>query len=118
VGRLATGFLAGLGASGVALALWASGALDGLERATWTGRVRAHARPSAATPRIKVILLDQASLDWGSRENQWPWPWPREVVGVLAAFCQRGGARAVAFDVLYTEPPSMAWAMTRPLPPP
>jgi adenylate cyclase len=49
-------------------------------------------------------LLDQASLDWGKNENGWAWPWPRTVYGAVLDFCKRGGAKAVAFDVLYTEP--------------
>jgi adenylate cyclase len=51
-----------------------------------------------------VILLDQASLDWGKAANGWSWPWPREVYGPLIDFCRRGGARAIMFDVLYSEP--------------
>ncbi len=35
---------------------------------------------------------------------QLPWPWPREVYGPIIDFCRRGGARAVAFDVLFSEP--------------
>jgi adenylate cyclase len=94
----------GLGAATLAAMLWAIGALSAWERATWSRRVRAGASPSAATPTIKLILLDQASLDWGSRENGWSWPWPREVYAPILDFCSRGGARTVAFDVLFTEP--------------
>jgi adenylate cyclase len=32
------------------------------------------------------------------------WPWPREVYSAIIHFCQRNGARALAFDVLFTEP--------------
>jgi adenylate cyclase len=65
---------------------------------------RHFAASSPSTPKISIILLDQASLDWGSAENGWPWPWPRSVYGALLDFVQRGNPRAVAFDVLYTEP--------------
>lgn len=78
--------------------------LDSLEYSTWSWRVHQFAKPSPSTPKISIILLDQASLDWGAAENGWPWPWPRAVYGALLDFVQRGYPRAVAFDVLYTEP--------------
>jgi len=103
--KLLQGLCVGLAAAAVLLGLWLGGRLDTLEYGTWSLRVRAFARPSPATPKIKVILLDQYSLDWGkSEERGWSWPWPREVYGVILDFLKRGGARAVAFDVLYTEP--------------
>ncbi|MBK7704140.1 MAG: CHASE2 domain-containing protein [bacterium] len=102
--RARPALLIGLGAAALAAALWSVGVLDAWERAAWSWRVRAAAAPSAATPTIKLILLDQASLDWGSRENGWSWPWPREVYAPILDFCARGGARTVAFDVLFTEP--------------
>lgn len=102
--RLLYGLLVGLGAALIALALWFGGVLGTWENATWMARVRRLARPSASTARIKLILVDQPSLDWGRKENQWSWPWPREVLGAVLDFCKRGGAKAVAFDVMYTEP--------------
>jgi adenylate cyclase len=102
--RAGYGLLVGLGSALLALALWLGGALDAWENTTWMWRVRGLAHPTAATPKIKLILLDQPSLDWGKKENQWAWPWPREVSAAILDFCHRGGAKAVAFDVLYTEP--------------
>lgn len=102
--RLGYGLLIGLGAAALALALWLGGALQAWENATWMMRVRRMAKPSAATPRIKLIMVDQPSLDWGRKENQWSWPWPRQVLAAVLDFCKRGGAKAVAFDVMYTEP--------------
>jgi len=66
--------------------------------------VRTFAPHTPPHPQIKVILLDQTSLDWGKNVNGWPWPWPRTVYSAVIDFCRRGGAKAVAFDVLYTEP--------------
>lgn len=94
----------GLGAVAVAAVLWFSGTMDAWEKATWSVRVRSVASRSAATGSIKLILLDQASLDWGSRENGWAWPWPREVYAAILDFCSRSEARSVAFDLLLTEP--------------
>lgn len=89
------------------LAVWTADRfhqLDSLEFGTWSWRIRHFAAPSSSTPKISVILLDQASLDWGSAENGWPWPWPRSVYSAILDFVKRGNPRAIAFDVLYTEP--------------
>ena len=102
--RARPALLIGLGAAALAAALWSAGVLGAWERAAWSWRVRAAAAPSAATPTIKLILLDQASLDWGSEQNGWSWPWPREVYAPILDFCVRGGARTVSFDVMFTEP--------------
>jgi adenylate cyclase len=98
------GIAIGTGTAVFALFLWLFGSLERLELATWAWRVELLARPGWATPKIKLILLDQASLDWGNEANGWSWPWPRQVYAPIIDFCRRGGARAVVFDVLYTEP--------------
>lgn len=102
--RLLLGLLVGLGAALLAGGLWVLGWLEGWERATWSVRARTLAKPTPSTARIKLVLVDQASLEWGRKENGWSWPWPREVAGTVLAFAKRGGAASVAFDVLYTEP--------------
>ena len=94
----------GCGALGVAAALWLGGALDRFEASTWAWRVNAFACRRAPSSEIKVVLLDQASLDWGSKSMSWSWPWPREAYAPLLDFCRRGGAKVVAFDILFTEP--------------
>src|SRR5690242_4741272 len=102
--RMLKGAAVGAGAALICLLLWAIGVFDVWETASWRWRVEAFAKPGAATGKIKLILLDQASLDWGSKENGWSWPWPREVYSAVIDFCTRSGAKAVLFDVLYTEP--------------
>ena len=101
--RALEGALLGLLVAGVFAGLGSFGALDALENRLWDLRVRAFARPSEATDRIRLILLDQGSLDWAEKELGVPWPWPREFYGVIVSFLTRSGARAAAFDVLYTE---------------
>ena len=98
------GLLIGLAASALALGLWFSRTLEGWENTTWTWRVSTLASPSEHTDEIRLILLDQAALDWGQEENGLPWPWPREVYAPILDFCARAEAKVVAFDVLFTEP--------------
>ena len=101
--KVAYGLLAG------ALAAAAAGVLDraGLV-ARWDNplsdwRARILAQPSAATPQVKLVLLDQYSLDWGSETMGLSWPWPRDMYSAVLDYLARNGARAVVFDVLYTE---------------
>jgi adenylate cyclase len=100
---LITGAAAGLVPAALVAALWLGGALQPWEAVTWDARARLLARPSAAADSIAVVVLDQASLDWGEETNGWSWPWPREVYSALVGYCRRAGARMIAFDMLYTE---------------
>lgn len=96
----AIGLLAGLAFS----IAGRQGLLDDWEHSSWGIRVRALARPSPASEQIKLILIDQASLDWASSENQLSWPWMRQAYIPILEFCRRAGARVVVLDMLYTEP--------------
>ncbi len=84
--------------------LWLAGALPAWELRLWDWRASLFAAPSPHTEAIHLITLDQASLDWAYEANGLSWPWPRELYAVIIDFCRRAGAKAVAFDVLFTEP--------------
>ena len=107
-GRAWPGLALGLGAGLFSLALWWAGALTPWEWSTWSWRARFWARPSEATAKIKVIALDQASLDWAAKNSGLGWPWPRQAYNLVISYLQRAGAKAVIFDVLYTEPSTVA----------
>jgi len=104
--KLIRGLLAGIAGVMLTLILWASGLIDTWEAKSWDWRVAIMAEPGKATSDIRLILLDQNSLDWGKEVNGLTWPWPREVYGAIVNFCKRNGAKAVAFDVLFTDPSS------------
>jgi adenylate cyclase len=55
-----------------------------------------------ASPDIALIAIDQADIDF-FQEQGVGWPWPRELYGPIIDFCRRGRAKAVVFDMLYTE---------------
>jgi len=95
-----------LAATIVASLLWAAGWLDRWEYRTWDWRVSRLARPVPSTDKVRLVLLDQNSLDWGQRENGLSWPWPREVYGAIIGYLKRAGAKSIVFDVLFTEPSS------------
>ena len=100
------GTAVGVGGAVIAAALWLPHALDSFEARTWDIRARLLARPGKATSQIVTILLDDKSLAWGKDVNGLSWPWPRQLYGAIADFCRQGGAKALALDVLYTEPSS------------
>ena len=78
------GVLVGLAAGALALGLAIPGLLDAFEGRTWDWRVRLLARPGAATDHIALIVLDQASLDWGQEVNGL-------VLALAAGDLRRGG---------------------------
>ncbi len=98
------GVIIGLAAAVVSLTVWQSGWLESWEAPTWTWRARFFSRRESMSRQVKLILIDQASLDWAKKENDWGWPWPREVYGAIASFCARGGAKVFSMDLLFTEP--------------
>lgn len=104
--KILHGLVIGLAAAGLALGLWAFGALDRFEAKTWDWRVTNLAKPSPFTDKIRLIFIDQQSLDLVNKEMSLRWPWPRTVYSPILEFCRRQGAKAVAFDMLYTEPSS------------
>ncbi|MCM8528245.1 MAG: adenylate/guanylate cyclase domain-containing protein [Lentisphaeraceae bacterium] len=74
-----------------------------IESSTWDWRVSSLADPRKASDEVCLILLDQKSLDWAQQENGISWPWPRELFKVILDFCSASGAKAVGYDVLFTE---------------
>ncbi|MGQ9689053.1 MAG: CHASE2 domain-containing protein [Desulfobaccales bacterium] len=55
-----------------------------------------------ASPEVVVVTVAQPDLDF-FKERGVSWPWPRQLYAPIVDFCRRGGARAVIFDILYTE---------------
>ncbi|EMB26228.1 CHASE2 domain-containing protein [Treponema denticola] len=52
---------------------------------------------------IVLVLVDQKSLNYAASERGWTWPWPREAYAEIVDFFSGGGAKSVAFDMLFTE---------------
>ncbi|MDR0642296.1 MAG: adenylate/guanylate cyclase domain-containing protein [Treponema sp.] len=84
--------------------LMIGGVLDFPEYKTYDFRVRLLAGQTRPSDDIILILLTQDSLDWAQRERGWPWPWPRKAYAELVEYMELGGAKSVAFDMLFTEP--------------
>jgi len=89
-------------------ALFAGGALhyrllQGIENDTWDMRQQLLARPHEHDPKIKILMIDQSSIDHYARNEQIYWPWPRSLYNPVLQFLRKAGARGVAFDMLFTE---------------
>ena len=50
------------------------------------------------SPRVAILAIDDSSIE---REGRWPWP--REKIGRLIENAVDGGAKVVAFDVVFSE---------------
>lgn len=99
--NILVGCILGLLSALLAIVLDATAVLDRFENYTWDMRVRAMAPPAPDLP-IKIIVLDQGSLDWGQR-NKLGWPWPRNMYGMLLSYCRRANVKSITFDVFFTE---------------
>ncbi|MBN2224366.1 MAG: adenylate/guanylate cyclase domain-containing protein [Deltaproteobacteria bacterium] len=96
------GVIIGLSVCLCVILLYLMGVFTSLESKTSDVRFRLFGDPRH-DPRIVIITVDEASLNF-YREYLGTWPWPREVFGALIGYLADGGARIVAFDMLFAEP--------------
>jgi len=77
--------------------------LESFENRSWDLRQQILANPNRADKKIKIIVIDQSSLDYFANEESYYWPWPRPLYSRVLQFLQYAGAKGVAFDILFTE---------------
>ncbi|MBI5246501.1 MAG: adenylate/guanylate cyclase domain-containing protein [Elusimicrobia bacterium] len=97
--------LAGVGV--LVLAARPAEVLHGVELKTLDWRFRHLSTASRHDPRVVLVAIDQASIDHFESEGMY-WPWPRGIYEALLRFMKKGGAKAVVFDVLFTNPSTTA----------
>lgn len=73
-----------------------------LELKTFDMRARLFSASKEPPANIAVILIDEASL-CAMNPLVGRWPWPRSIHADLIDFLVQGGARAIVFDILFTE---------------
>ncbi len=100
--KFTVGVIVGCSACLCILLLYLTGTLTSLEKKTEDVRFRLLA-DHRHDPDIVIITVDEASLNF-YRDYLGTWPWPREVFGALIDYLSSGGARVVAFDLLFPEP--------------
>lgn len=81
-----------------------SGVFTYFENKTYDLRMINAAKYKRACDDIAFICVDQESIDYASEKYGWSWPWPREAYARVIDFLSAGNPKAIAFDILYTEP--------------
>ena len=56
-----------------------------------------------ADSRVVIVAIDDTSIQNFSKIYNVNWPWPREFYGLVTGYFHRAGAKAVVFDMLFTE---------------
>ncbi len=77
--------------------------LERAELATYDWRVRRTAQPTAPSPDIVMVSIDDDSVR-RMAGIVGRWPWPRLAHATLLDFLARAPAKLVVYDVLFTEP--------------
>ncbi|TFG74834.1 MAG: CHASE2 domain-containing protein, partial [Chrysiogenales bacterium] len=72
------------------------------EKKVYDQKVRFFSRPCSAA--VILVEIDQESIDFYNLNFQTPWPWPRSYYARAIDFLTAAGARAVAIDMIFSEP--------------
>ena len=96
---------AGIGALAwlVVLALSLAGFLEPFELKLYDRLCRMSAPPAPPSQEIALITVDDGSLEAAAKELGVTWPWPRQMYAPIVQFCTAAGARALLFDILFSE---------------
>lgn len=92
-----------LSAWGFALIIHINGWLESIELQGYDQLSRWVIQSDYKSDNVVLIEVDQASLD-AARQGGVGWPWPRQMYAPIVRFVHEAGARAIVFDILYTEP--------------
>lgn len=84
-------------------AIFGSRVLQEMESRSWDWRLRILAKFTVPAPDVKIITIDQKSLEFMAEKQSQFWPWPRALYVPIIEYLRRAGARGVAFDILFTE---------------
>ena len=103
--KFLTAMVIGFLAWALVLLLYWGNLLETYELKTYDQLCRLHAAKVPAPDDVVLIVVDQGSLQAAQRQGI-NWPWPRQMYAPIVQFCASSGARAIAFDVLFTEPSS------------
>jgi adenylate cyclase len=104
LGKGAAAIIAAVSLSLVMVVCFLAGVFNYPEYKTYDLRVNLFAESTRPSEDIMVVLLDQPSIDWAREERGWGWPWPRKAYAEFVNYMNLGGAKSVAFDVIFSEP--------------
>lgn len=95
--RLAT--VLGLASAAFGLAALAGGWLRAAEGITFDWRARWFATPAPAELPLRLVLIDDTSLERVQEIYGYDWPWPRDFYAGLVDRCREAGVLAIGFDL-------------------
>jgi adenylate cyclase len=101
--KILAGAIIGILAWVLVLGLYYGSLLESYELRTYDQLCRLNARNSPVSDEIVLVAVDQGSLQAAQRQGI-NWPWPRQMYAPIVHFLASSGVRAVAFDILFTEP--------------
>ena len=81
----------------------AGGLFNFIELKLYDLRVKLFASSLSVSHDIVLVLLDEDSMSWASRERGWGYPWPRTAYAELTDYLSLGGAKSLVFDVGFYE---------------
>lgn len=87
----------------VVMVLYRGQLLEPFELKTYDQLCQLSEASSSSPEEIALVVIDQGSLE-ATLEQGITWPWPRQMYAPIVHFCTSSDARAVVFDILYTEP--------------
>jgi len=101
--KLLRGLAVGVIAFAAAWVISRTEVLRPLEWKSWDARLRLGADPARAGRDIVILYIDQYSLDVFEKQGV-SWPWPRQMYSAVVKYLAAGQARAVFFDMIFSEP--------------
>lgn len=75
-----------------------------IENILYDMRVNLLSSYNTPSQNIKLIVIDQNSLQWAEKSNGIGWPWPREMYSAINNFLAKSEAKMVIYDMIYSEP--------------
>ena len=100
---LAIGAIAWLGWDWGIAGLGGARSLDSAEDAIFDKVIKSRPFEPAASRRVVVVEIDDCSIDYYRNRGEGGWPWSRQRHADLLDALDRAGARAVGYDVMFTE---------------
>jgi adenylate cyclase len=101
MGRISVAIAAILGVLALADALWLR-SLQPLDHRAQDALLRRHALTRAPDPEVVLVVIDERSLEAMAGEFG-RYPWPRSVHAQLLEQLHRAGARAIVFDIMFSD---------------
>lgn len=104
--RVLKGTLIGAAVALIVGLLTQSGLLETIELKTLDLRFRSlPPTPAAELPNdIVIVEIDQDSIEQVYTHINYRWPWPRLFYGAMVDFITAAGAKAIVFDIFFSEP--------------